>query len=83
MSEKRKPACKFVAEIYGKRIRIELFHARLWPKMFTFRERDGDRFRVRIDGTWANGHQVYTMTEVLRQLRHWAAIRLKKGKYRL
>ena len=85
MSEKRKPLIKIIAEIPGKigpnpkRLRIELFETSLWPKLFPY-SRDKGRFRVRVDGKWANGHTSYTVSEVMSQLRSWIA-RKRKAKF--
>jgi hypothetical protein len=77
MSEKRKPDVKIVACVRGKEVRIELFRAYLWPKKFT-RQSDHLKWRVRMHGKWANGDTVYTMSEVVRQMRGWISKRLKK-----
>jgi hypothetical protein len=76
MSEKRKPAIKIVAEICGnkhrktRRLRIELYHQNLWPKKWMFGWR-GSRYRVRAEGKWVQGNRVFTLSEVMRQLRMW------------
>lgn len=59
MSEKRSPSIKLKAEVGGKKtIRVELFHASLWPDMkwsykFTG-HRGADVYRVRNCGKWWN-----------------------------
>ncbi len=69
MSEKRKPTRKIVAEKGGKRMRIELFPATLWPEKFHREKRT--RYRIRVNGKWAQGDHAFTITEVMRQLRMW------------
>lgn len=67
MAEQRKPEIKIVAEIHGKKNRLELFEASLWPDKFSYGERN--RFRIRLNGRWALGNRVFTLSEVMRQLR--------------
>ena len=76
MSEKRRPEIKIVAEVSGTRNRVELFPATLWPGKFHVSE--SGRYRVRINGKWAHGDDVFTVTEVMRQLRGWIASRAKR-----
>jgi len=74
MSEKRRPTIKIVAQIKGKRVRIELFHGYLWPKKFPYHSQR-TKWRVRINGKWQT-NETYTMSEVMRQLRGWIAKRI-------
>ncbi len=76
MSEKRKPTVKLVAEIHGKRMRIELFPGSLWPEKF--RCSDQSKYRVRVNGKWQHGEATFTMSEIVRQLRKWMTYRIKK-----
>lgn len=78
MSEKRKPDAKIVASISGKKTTVEIFHASQWPGKFTWAE--SDRFRVRVNGRWAQGNHAFTITEVLRQLRGTVARQVKKAR---
>lgn len=68
MSEKRKPAIKIVAQVHGKRVRIELYPARLWPEQW---RGQGNRYRVRVNRRWSQGSHAFTLSEVMRQLRMW------------
>ena len=69
MSEKRKPRLTIVAKKQGKRpCRIELYPGQLWPDKFSKYER---KFRVRMNRRWVCGDRVFTVTEVLKQLRGW------------
>lgn len=77
MSEKRKPDVKILAEIRGKKIRVELFRAALWPNLFPF-ESQRSQWRVRINGKWQLGDETFTMSEVMRQMRGWMARRLSR-----
>lgn len=57
-------------------MKVELFRATLWPKLFPFAQ--PGQWRVRINGKWKEGDASFTMTEVMRQLRGWMAMRIKK-----
>lgn len=76
MSEKRKPCIKVVAEIRGKRYRVELYEASLWPEKFW--RRDWGKFRIRINGKWALGDNVFTLSSVMAQLRGAISRKLNK-----
>lgn len=55
MAEKRKPRLTMLLRKRGKRksIKIELFEAHLWPKLYAkFGSRGGQWFRIRINGRW-------------------------------
>ena len=67
MSEKRRPAITLIAEIHGKRTRVELFEAKLWPDKIPASQHG--RYRVRIDGKWPNGFGTHTLSNVFAQLR--------------
>ncbi len=75
MSEKRKPAVRIVACVKGKTVVIELFNAYLWPKKFGHAM---SKWRVRMNGKWSNGDHVFTMSEVVRQMRGWMVKRLRR-----
>lgn len=56
-----------VAKKLGKSpIRVELYPGHLWPDKFGVTEQ---KYRVRVNRKWAAGDTVFTLTEVLRQLR--------------
>jgi len=76
MSEKRKPEVVLIAIVRGKRTRVELFRAELWPRLFGCRRRN--RYRVRIGGRWKHGETAWTITQVLAQLRSWISAESKQ-----
>ena len=81
MSDKRKPRLKISAEIYGnmsledgkrqvkKRVKVELFPAELFSKFKNTASQRGERYRVRINGKWADGGNVHTLSGVINQFR--------------
>lgn len=77
MSEKRKPTLQLIAIVFGKRYRVDLFQARLWPKKF--RRRDEKQYRCRVNGKWVHGSSTFTVSGVMRQLRALIVARIKKG----
>lgn len=74
MSEKRRPTLTIVARKLGKRpMRVELYPGHLWPDKFGVGEK---RYRVRVNRKWSEGDKVFTLTEVMRQLRGRLAKRM-------
>ncbi len=67
MSEKRRPTIKLIAQVKGKkRLKVELYPGSLWPDKFGSHE---TRYRVRVNGKWAQGASVFTITVITKQLR--------------
>lgn len=75
MSEKRKPSAKIVAIVSGKRIRVELYRASLWPRKFS--PTVWGRYRVRINGKWQHGDHTFTLSNVMAQMRSLLHKRMK------
>lgn len=84
MSEKRKRSAKIVAEIYGKdgarrKVVVELFDGHLFShKTIPLRNRSPGGFRVRIGGKWRCGDNLFTMTQIMAELRGLILTLMKK-----
>lgn len=74
MSESRRPSLTIVAKKQGKSkpYRVELYPGKLWPEKFGKYE---TKYRVRVNRKWVHGDSVWTLSEVMRQLRSLLAKR--------